>query len=67
MKFAVVKQPFIDCFHCETDGEPLFWEEIRRAISEDAASMFVQVKHIRKKMLPYRHFLEVFREIMRDP
>ena len=29
----------IDCFFCKTDGDPVFWEEIR---SEGAATKFLE-------------------------
>ena len=32
----------INCFFCETDGDPVFWEEIRCANSEGAATRFLE-------------------------
>jgi hypothetical protein len=32
----------INCFFCKTDGDPIFWEEIRCANSEGAATRFLE-------------------------
>ena len=42
VKFAAAKVDLINSFFCETDGDPVFWEEIRCANSEGAATTFLE-------------------------
>jgi len=42
VKFAAAKVDLINSFFCETDGDPVFWEEIRCANSEGAATRFLE-------------------------